>query len=45
MDDHQKLVKDCLKNNAIAQKQLYDLFSGNMLGICARRCSCVRHAR
>ena len=36
MDDHQKLVKDCLKNNAIAQKQLYDLFSGNMLGICYR---------
>jgi len=36
MDDHQKLVKDCLKNNAIAQKQLYDLFSDNMLGICYR---------
>jgi len=36
MDDQQKLVKDCLRNNAIAQKRLYDLFSGDMLGICYR---------
>ncbi|GAC1444420.1 MAG: RNA polymerase sigma factor [Sediminibacterium sp.] len=34
MDDQQQLVKDCLRNNATAQKQLYDLFSGSMLGIC-----------
>ncbi|MDP1811446.1 MAG: RNA polymerase sigma factor [Sediminibacterium sp.] len=36
MDDHQKLVKDCLRKNIIAQKQLYDLFSPIMLGICYR---------
>jgi RNA polymerase sigma factor (sigma-70 family) len=36
MDDHHKLVKDCLKNNAVAQKQLYELFSENMLGVCYR---------
>ncbi len=36
MDDHQKLVKDCLKNNAVAQKQLYELFAESMLGVCYR---------
>lgn len=36
MVNQQKLVKDCLKNNPIAQKQLYELFSGTMLGICYR---------
>ncbi len=36
MDDHQKLVKDCLKNHPIAQKRLYDLFSEQMLGVCYR---------
>lgn len=36
MDDHQKLVKDCLRKNIIAQKQLYDSFSPIMLGICYR---------
>ena len=34
--DHQKLVKDCLKNNPAAQRQLYDLFADTMLGICYR---------
>jgi RNA polymerase sigma-70 factor (ECF subfamily) len=36
MDDQQKLVKDCLKNNPIAQKQLYELFAETMLGVCYR---------
>lgn len=36
MIDQQKLVKDCLKNNVVAQKKLYDFFSGAMLGICYR---------
>ncbi len=36
MQDEKKLVKECLKNNAIAQKQLYELFSGSMLGVCYR---------
>jgi RNA polymerase sigma factor (sigma-70 family) len=36
MDDTRKLVKECLKGNATAQGQLYDLFAGQMLGICYR---------
>ncbi|MES2329101.1 MAG: sigma-70 family RNA polymerase sigma factor [Bacteroidota bacterium] len=36
MDDQHKLVKDCLKNNGVAQKQLYELFSESMLGVCYR---------
>jgi RNA polymerase sigma factor (sigma-70 family) len=36
MVDQQKLVKDCLRNNAIAQKQLYELYAESMLGICYR---------
>lgn len=36
MEHQRKLIKDCLKKNAIAQKQLYDLYSGDMLGICYR---------
>ncbi len=36
MEDHQKLVKDCLKNNPLAQKCLYELFSESMLGVCFR---------
>jgi RNA polymerase sigma-70 factor (ECF subfamily) len=31
-----KLVKDCLKGKREAQRQLYDHFSGLMLGICYR---------
>jgi RNA polymerase sigma-70 factor (ECF subfamily) len=34
--DNQKLVKDCLKGNSVAQKQLYDLFADSMLGVCYR---------
>src|ERR1700761_5313574 len=35
MDYHQ-LVKDCLRGNAAAQKQLYEHFAGSMLGVCYR---------
>jgi len=35
MDYHQ-LVKDCLREDAAAQKQLYEHFAGTMLGICYR---------
>jgi RNA polymerase sigma factor (sigma-70 family) len=35
MDYHQ-LVRDCLKGQATAQKQLYDHFAPSMLGICYR---------
>jgi RNA polymerase sigma factor (sigma-70 family) len=36
MTDQQKLVKECLRNNPVAQKQLYELFADKMLGICYR---------
>lgn len=36
MENEQKLVKDCLKGKAVAQRQLYDLFAGQMLGVCYR---------
>lgn len=36
MVDQQKLVKDCLRHHAAAQKQLYDLFAASMLGVCYR---------
>ncbi len=32
----ERLIKECLKNNAIAQKQLYELFDGQMLALCYR---------
>jgi RNA polymerase sigma factor (sigma-70 family) len=34
--DHYRLVKDCLKGRASAQKELYDQFAGPMLNICYR---------
>src|ERR671911_304651 len=34
--DQLKLVKDCLREKPAAQRQLYDLFAGPMLGICYR---------
>lgn len=34
--DHYGLVKECLRGKAAAQKQLYQLFAGNMLSICYR---------
>jgi RNA polymerase sigma factor (sigma-70 family) len=34
--DYHKLVRDCLKGNSWAQKQLYDHFADGMLGICYR---------
>src|SRR5436305_13472588 len=30
------LVKDCLKHNAVAQRQLYDRFAASMLAVCYR---------
>ena len=34
--DHYQLVKDCLKERPAAQRELYNLFAGPMLGICYR---------
>lgn len=34
--DYSDLVKNCIKGKPVAQKQLYDLFAENMLGVCYR---------
>ena len=34
--DYLKLVKDCLRQNAVAQKELYQHFAPSMLGVCYR---------
>ena len=34
--DQYKLVKDCLREKLSAQRQLYELFAGPMLGVCYR---------
>jgi RNA polymerase sigma-70 factor (ECF subfamily) len=34
--DHQKLVRECIKGNTAAQRELYQLFSQTMLGVCYR---------
>src|SRR5579863_6830567 len=34
--DHHQLVNDCLRGDAVAQRQLYDEFAGSMLGVCYR---------
>jgi RNA polymerase sigma-70 factor (ECF subfamily) len=34
--DTRQLVKDCMKGNRVAQRQLYDHFADSMLGVCYR---------
>lgn len=36
MIDQRQLIKECLRGNSMAQKQLYDTFAETMLGICYR---------
>lgn len=36
MEQNQQLVKECLKNNRAAQKQLYNQYASVMLGVCYR---------
>jgi RNA polymerase sigma-70 factor (ECF subfamily) len=43
MDDH-RLVKDCLKGNAAAQRQLYERFASPMLAVCYRYTKSVADA-
>jgi RNA polymerase sigma factor (sigma-70 family) len=43
MDD-QKLVRDCLKGKLQAQKQLYEKYAEQMLGICYRYTRSIRDA-
>ena len=42
--DHQKLVKDCLKDKPQAQRELYELFAEAMLGVCYRYTRSIRDA-
>ncbi|HLX91367.1 MAG TPA: RNA polymerase sigma factor [Puia sp.] len=34
--DHNRLIRECLKNNAAAQKELYGIYAEIMLGVCYR---------
>jgi RNA polymerase sigma factor (sigma-70 family) len=43
MDDY-RLVKDCLRNNAVAQRLLYDRFAASMLAVCYRYTKSVADA-
>ncbi|MBC7948183.1 MAG: sigma-70 family RNA polymerase sigma factor [Chitinophagaceae bacterium] len=42
--DHQKLVKDCLKGKIQAQRELYEHFTKEMLGVCYRYTRSIRDA-
>lgn len=42
--DHRRLVKECLKGKAQAQRELYELFAETMLGVCYRYTRSVRDA-
>ncbi|HET9056241.1 MAG TPA: RNA polymerase sigma factor [Chitinophagaceae bacterium] len=42
--DYHKLVKDCLRGNSLAQKQLYDYFADSMLGVCYRYTKSIQDA-
>ena len=44
MSGEPKLIKDCLKGNRIAQKQLYDCYAAPMLGLCARYTKSIAEA-
>jgi RNA polymerase sigma-70 factor (ECF subfamily) len=43
MDD-QKLIRDCLKGKSAAQRELYELFAKNMLGVCYRYTRSIKDA-
>ncbi len=42
--DHSKLVRDCLRGQLKAQRELYELFSKNMLGVCYRYTRSIKDA-
>lgn len=44
MKEYNHLVKDCLKGNPAAQKELYQLFAPVMLGVCYRYTKSVEDA-
>lgn len=42
--NERQLVKECLKDNPVAQRGLYDLFAKTMLGLCYRYTKSVKDA-
>ncbi|MBS1948722.1 MAG: RNA polymerase sigma factor [Bacteroidetes bacterium] len=42
--DHNKLVKDCLRKDKAAQRELYAHFAGQMMGVCYRYTKSVADA-
>lgn len=44
MYSENELIEECLKNNRIAQKQLYEKYSRKMFGVCLRYAKCTQDA-
>lgn len=42
--DEAKLINECIKGNPKAQKQLYETFSGKMMGVCLRYSNSLEEA-
>lgn len=38
LDNEQELINACIRKEANAQKQLFELYAGKMLGVCVRYC-------
>ena len=38
------LIEDCINNSSVAQRELYNRFSGVLFGICYRYASCRQDA-
>ncbi|MCB9246060.1 MAG: sigma-70 family RNA polymerase sigma factor [Flavobacteriales bacterium] len=45
LKDERELIDGCIKGNVKAQRELFDRFSGKMLGICFRYCTNLEDAR
>lgn len=43
--EEKKLIEKCLERNALAQKQLYDMYSKRLYGICLRYCHSEEEAQ
>lgn len=45
LDNEQDLITACIRKEANAQKMLFDLYAGKMLGVCARYCPNLEDAK
>lgn len=45
MISEEELIKECKRNNRIAQKELFDRYSGKMMAVCMRYCENEEDAR